>query len=159
MYKYATTMLFSLYCKRNNMTASKYFDMVVTKKRMQTCFMYEDEVWTFKRVQEESLKIAKYFKNAGYKKGDVVGLFMESRPEYVCIWLGLGRVGANFENKILHVFLLKNRIFLQLGVATSLLNYNLRLDSLSHCIKISNVKGLIFGTELTGGKFTIDDAL
>ncbi|OXA56839.1 long-chain fatty acid transport protein 1 [Folsomia candida] len=128
MYKYATTMLFSLYCKRNNMTASKYFDMVVTKKRMQTCFMYEDEVWTFKRVQEESLKIAKYFKNAGYKKGDVVGLFMESRPEYVCIWLGLGR----------------------LGVATSLLNYNLRLDSLSHCIKISNVKGLIFGTELTG---------
>jgi solute carrier family 27 fatty acid transporter 1/4 len=52
---------------------------------------------------------------------------MESRPEYFAIWLGLSR----------------------LGVVTSLLNYNLKQNSLSHCINVSNCKGLVFGGELT----------
>lgn len=53
---------------------------------------------------------------------------MENRPEYVCIWLGLGKI----------------------GVITSLINTNLRLDSLEHCITVCNSKGLIFSTEYSG---------
>jgi solute carrier family 27 fatty acid transporter 1/4 len=39
-----------------------------------------------------SNRIGNYFAGVGYKKGDVVALFMESRPEFVCMWLGLNKV-------------------------------------------------------------------
>ena len=39
-----------------------------------------------------SNSVAGYFHRQGYRKGDVVALFMENRPEYVCIWLGLSMV-------------------------------------------------------------------
>ena len=37
-------------------------------------------------------RVARYFYCQGYRRGDVVALFMENRPEYVCIWLGLSKV-------------------------------------------------------------------
>ena len=40
-----------------------------------------------------SNKIANYFKNLGYKKGDEISLLMENRIEYIGIWLGLAKIG------------------------------------------------------------------
>jgi acyl-coenzyme A synthetase/AMP-(fatty) acid ligase len=44
------------------------------------------------QVQRQSYKIANFFRAQGYQKGDTVCLFMGNRPEYACVWLGLGRV-------------------------------------------------------------------
>ena len=38
-------------------------------------------------------RIANYFHTAGFSKGDSVALFMSNRPEFVCIWLGLSKIG------------------------------------------------------------------
>jgi solute carrier family 27 fatty acid transporter 1/4 len=54
---------------------------------------------------------------------------MESRPEYVGTWLGLAKI----------------------GVVTSLINFNLRLDTFAHCVTVAGAKAVIFGTELTDG--------
>jgi len=43
-------------------------------------------------VDEMSNRVANYFAAKGYKKGDCVALFLENRPMYVCIWLGLSKV-------------------------------------------------------------------
>jgi len=56
---------------------------------------------------------------------------MESRPEFVMLWLGLAKI----------------------GVVSALMNFNLREEALTHCITISAAKSLIFGSELTQGQW------
>jgi len=69
----------------------------------------------------------------GLRKGDVVALYMESRPEYVAAWLGLAKI----------------------GVVTALINFNLRLETFAHCVTVSGAKSVIFGAELIDGVFDL----
>jgi solute carrier family 27 fatty acid transporter 1/4 len=85
------------------------------------------------QVEEFSNRVAHYFKSVGLRRGDTVALFMESKPEYVCIWLGLSKI----------------------GVVTALINSNLRQSPLVHTIKIANSRAIIFGSELATGEFAI----
>jgi acyl-coenzyme A synthetase/AMP-(fatty) acid ligase len=57
----------------------------------------------------------------------VVALFMENRPEYATIWLGLSK----------------------LGVITALINSNLKSKALAHSINVSNAKCIIYSAELS----------
>ncbi|KAK6300947.1 hypothetical protein J4Q44_G00290450 [Coregonus suidteri] len=59
-------------------------------------------------------------------RGDVVALYLESRPLVVVLWMGLAQV----------------------GVEAALINFNLRSDSLLHCVGVSRAKGVVFGVEL-----------
>ena len=65
-----------------------------------------------------------------FQDGDVVALFMENRSQYVGLWLGMAKI----------------------GVEAALINFNLRLEALVHCVTISNAKAVVFGSELTDGK-------
>ena len=60
------------------------------------------------------------------KKGDAVTIFMENKPEFVGLWLGLSK----------------------LGVISALLNTNLRRAPLIHCIKVAKPKIVVYGEEL-----------
>lgn len=84
------------------------------------------------QVEEYSNRIANVFKNHGYKKGDVVALYLENKPEFICIWLGLAK----------------------LGVIVPLINTNQRLNSLVHSITIAKSQAVIFGSELSDGMYT-----
>lgn len=55
---------------------------------------------------------------------------MENRSQYVGLWLGMAKI----------------------GVEAALINFNLRLEALVHCVTISNAKAVVFGSELTDGK-------
>nr|KAG5710616.1 hypothetical protein BaRGS_013262 [Batillaria attramentaria] len=83
--------------------------------------------WTFQQVDEYTNKVANFFHESGYRKGDVISLFMENRPEFFCFWLGLSKIGA----------------------VAALINFNLRQDPLAHCINVSESKALIFGGEMS----------
>ena len=61
----------------------------------------------------------------------MVALFMENGSEYVGLWLGMAKI----------------------GVEAALINFNLRLEALVHCVTISNAKAVVFGSELTNGKW------
>ncbi|KAF8796889.1 Long-chain fatty acid transport protein 1 like protein [Argiope bruennichi] len=74
-------------------------------------------------VDELSNKIANYFLSIGFTKGDEAALLLENCPEFVCIWLGLAKI----------------------GVVTALINTNLKGDSLGHSVTCINAKALIFG--------------
>ena len=73
-------------------------------------------------MDELSNKIAHFFLDQGYRKGDEVALLMENCPDYVCFWLGLGKI----------------------GVVTALININLKTESLAHSMNSIVMKGLIF---------------
>lgn len=97
----------------------------------KVAFIYEatDEKWTFRRLDEYSNAVANFFYEQGFRLGDVIAIFMESRPEFVGFWLGLAKV----------------------GIEAALINFNLRLDSLTYCVKTSGAKAIIFGGELSTG--------
>jgi solute carrier family 27 fatty acid transporter 1/4 len=76
-----------------------------------------------------SNRIANYFLRKGLKKGDAVALFMENRPEYVAMWIGLAKI----------------------GVIPALINYNLKQNALIHTIKVADCKAIIYGLELETG--------
>ena len=91
--------------------------------------MIDEREWTFAEIDEYSNTVGNFFHSKGYRKGDVVALFMESRPEFIAIWLGLAKI----------------------GVVTALINFNLRLETLVHCITISGAKSLVYGGDLMEG--------
>ena len=87
------------------------------------------EKLTYKDADELINKIANIFQEAGYQKGDVVGLLMENCIEYFPIWLGLSKIGViisllnfNLKQNILSEGTLSFAIHLTLHLKTNLLN-------------------------------------
>ena len=110
---------------RKNLTPCDIFYATAKAHKDKVAFMFEDKQWTFEEVDKFSNRVANYFRSIGYKKGDIVALFMENRPELAFFWLGLAKI----------------------GVISSLINFNLRKESLAHCISIVNAKALIFSCD------------
>jgi len=111
-------------------TYAKIFKRNVEKHPNKIAFKHESLSWRYIEVEQLSNQIANYFKEQGLKRGDIVALYMESCPEYVCIWLGLSKI----------------------GVIVALINNNLRADALAHSIKVSNCSAVIIGKEQIDGK-------
>ncbi|XP_066888541.1 long-chain fatty acid transport protein 1 isoform X5 [Kogia breviceps] len=82
--------------------------------------------WTFAQLDAYSNAVANLFCQLGYTPGDVVAIFLEGRPEFVGLWLGLAKA----------------------GMEAVLLNVNLRREPLVFCLGISGAKALVFGQEL-----------
>ncbi|XP_056143154.1 long-chain fatty acid transport protein 1a [Lampris incognitus] len=95
------------------------------------------ETWTFTQLDQLSNAVAQWAQDQGWTSGDVVALFMESRPLQVALWLGLAKV----------------------GVEAALINFNLRRDSLLHCIGVSASRGIVFGEELAHAMLEIASSL
>lgn len=112
------------FCKENTSVVSA-FRKKLHEHPKKPCFYFEDKVWTYEDIEQYSNETANIFLDAGYKKGDSVSLMMNNCPEYVCIWLGLAK----------------------LGVCTAFINTNLREKSLVHCVSIVNAKAIIYSEE------------
>uniref|UniRef100_A0A2S2QMK1 Long-chain-fatty-acid--CoA ligase n=1 Tax=Sipha flava TaxID=143950 RepID=A0A2S2QMK1_9HEMI len=123
-------------------TYAKIFQRIVLKQPNKIAFKHEDSSWRYIEVEERSNQIANYFKQQGFKRGDVIALFMESSPEYVCLWFGLSKI----------------------GVISALINNNLQAETLVHSIKVSNCTAIIIGKEQINALMnivntTVDDKL
>lgn len=73
----------------------KYEKMITTCdwiKRYFTKFYQPKLIILFRQIQEYANRIANYFYNEGYRKGDKIALLMDNRPEYIATWLGLSKV-------------------------------------------------------------------
>nr|XP_033817432.1 long-chain fatty acid transport protein 4 isoform X2 [Geotrypetes seraphini]XP_033817433.1 long-chain fatty acid transport protein 4 isoform X2 [Geotrypetes seraphini]XP_033817434.1 long-chain fatty acid transport protein 4 isoform X2 [Geotrypetes seraphini] len=89
-------------------------------------FQATGTIWTFRQLDLFSNAVANYLQEQGFCAGDVVALFMENRNEFVGFWLGMAKI----------------------GVEAALINSNLRLEALQHCITVSNAKAVVFGGEV-----------
>lgn len=117
--------------QKNKNTVPKMFQDVVCRHPDKVALIYEatGEKWTFRWLDKYSNAVANFFYQQGFRLGDVIAIFMESRPEFVGLWLGMAKV----------------------GIEAALINFNLRLDSLVYCITTSGAKAVIFGGELSSG--------
>ena len=117
---------------RNGSNIPTIFAETVNLYPDKPALIYEatGESWTFTQLDQISNSVAHWAQGQGWVSGDVVAIFMESRPLQVALWLGLSKV----------------------GVEAALINFNLRRDALLHCVGVSAARGIVFGTELTDGK-------
>ncbi|XP_073323630.1 long-chain fatty acid transport protein 1-like [Pagrus major] len=113
---------------RNRSTIPALFAQMVTKHPDKPALIYEatGEVWSFGELQERCHAVAHWALAQGWAEGDVVALYMESEPLVVALWLGLATI----------------------GVEAALINYNLRQQSLLHCVSVSGARAMVFGTEM-----------
>lgn len=109
--------------ERENLTIADIFQIQVKQSPNKYAIISETQQWTFRQLDEFSNRIANLFHTQGFHKGDVVGLLLENRAEFVGIWLGLSKI----------------------GVITPLINTNQRGPSLLHSIIVAHCKSLIFG--------------
>jgi citronellyl-CoA synthetase len=59
-----------------------------------TAIMYRDTHLTYRQFNEWSNRIAHYLTSIGVKKGDVVAVFVENRPELLAVVTGCAKIGA-----------------------------------------------------------------
>ncbi|XP_045505495.1 long-chain fatty acid transport protein 1 [Colias croceus] len=107
-------------------TVVSRWEKVAKMSPNKKAFVMDDRAITFREGNELSNRIAWYFKRQGFKRGEVIALFMETQPEYVFLWLGLAK----------------------LRVTTALVNTNLRGAQLIYCLRIAGCKAVVFGDEM-----------
>ncbi len=88
--------------------------------------LFEGRKLTNAELEAAANRVARWASAQGIGRGDVVGLLMENRPEFVITWLGLAKLGA----------------------VTALLNTNLRGHPLAHSLAVADAKHLVVGAEL-----------
>ena len=86
----------------------------------------QDHTCTYAELNAAANRYTRWALAQGIRKGDVVALFMENRPEYLFAWLGI----------------------VKLGGVVALINTNLRGQPLAHCIAIATARHAIVGAEL-----------
>ena len=85
-----------------------------------------DRTLTYTELVSLSQRYVGWALDRGLARGDVVGLLMENRPEYVAIWLGL----------------------IQAGCVVALLGQHLPADALAHSIGITGARDVIVSSKL-----------
>lgn len=88
--------------------------------------LYEDEIFTHKTLNEHVNRYANYLYSAGIRKGDVVGVLLENRPELIMVISALSKLGA----------------------VSSLINPNQKGNVLLHSITLTCKNVFIVGEEM-----------
>ncbi|XP_044296068.1 long-chain fatty acid transport protein 4 [Varanus komodoensis] len=124
---------------RKRYTIPQLFQQTVLRhpEKVALIFQGTGEKWTFQELDDYSNRVANFLHEEGFRSGDVMALFMESRNQYVGLWLGMAKI----------------------GVEAALLNSNVRQESLAHCIGISQAKAVVFGSELAGAMQEVQPSL
>ncbi len=99
--------------------------------------LFEDRRVSYREINEEANRVAHWAYELGLRRGDVVALLMENRPEYLSRWMGLGK----------------------LGVTTALINTNVTGQALRHALTTSTANHLVLGAECIDNFATTSDDL
>jgi len=98
----------------------------VRRRPGNLAIVYQDQSLTYAQMDARANRYAHWALAQGIGRGQVVALLMENRPDFICAWLGLFKVGAQ----------------------VALINTNLTGTALAHSIAISGAGHAIVGAEL-----------
>ncbi|KAL4927533.1 putative very-long-chain acyl-CoA synthetase family protein (CefD1) [Aspergillus undulatus] len=91
-------------------TAEQYPDMLAIWSREGT--------YSYRETYTRAAQYGHFFLSRGVKKGELVALYLQNRPEFMFAWLGLWSIGC----------------------APATVNYHLNGDALVHCLRIAGAK-------------------
>ena len=104
------------------------FEEKVDQFRSNVVIRFEDDIITYGELDKRANQFANWALDQGYGAGDTVALFMDNKPDYLAIWVGLSKI----------------------GVAVALINNQLQGAGLAHCVSIADSRAVIVGTEQVG---------
>jgi citronellyl-CoA synthetase len=102
------------------------FLKTVKKYPNNTCILYLDKKWTYFEFNAAINRLANHFLKIGIKKGNVVAVLMENRPELLIVSMALAKIG---------------------GIA-ALLNTSQKHKTLQHSFKLAKPDLVLIGVEL-----------
>ncbi|KAF9579756.1 hypothetical protein BGW38_003860, partial [Lunasporangiospora selenospora] len=111
------------------------FEELYKKHPMREALVFEGKSYTFQDIQRESNKMGHWLLSKGVKRGDIISLFMQNKPEFLFCWLGLNKVGAT----------------------GAFINTNLTGKPLTHSLRTATSTLLIMDAELNGPIFDVLD--
>ncbi|XP_042251805.1 long-chain fatty acid transport protein 6 isoform X1 [Thunnus maccoyii] len=89
--------------------------------------IFENQSLTYQDVDRRSNQFANAFRTEGsLKQGDIVAVLMCNEPDFICVWLGLCKLGCE----------------------VAFLNVNIKAKSLLHCFHSCGAKTLVVGADL-----------
>ncbi|XP_029300136.1 very long-chain acyl-CoA synthetase [Cottoperca gobio] len=89
--------------------------------------IFENQTLTYQDVDRRSNQFANAFRTEGsLKQGDIVALLMFNEPDFICVWLGLCKLGCE----------------------VAFLNVNIKAQSLLHCFHSCGARTLVVGADL-----------
>ncbi|HXJ03294.1 MAG TPA: long-chain-acyl-CoA synthetase [Micropepsaceae bacterium] len=107
-------------------TIADWTERWARERSASPAILHEDRIVSWGELDSGANRFARWTKAIGLRKGDVVTLLMENRPEYVMAWLGL----------------------IKSGIVAALVNTNLTGQPLAHSIALAGAQHLILGSEL-----------
>ena len=113
------------YHELTNFTAADSLEQAAEKWPGKDAIVFDEVTYTFAEWNSRANQVGRWAHSVGLKRGDVVALMMENKPEYLFIWTGLAKIGA----------------------VAALINNNLREKPLVHCISVCKAKMILFGKE------------
>ncbi|KAH3858043.1 long-chain fatty acid transport protein 2-like isoform X2 [Dreissena polymorpha] len=99
------------------------FEEAVEKYPKKPFIIFEDRVYTYEFVNEQTNRVANIAAQWGFKIGECVALMIENEPAFIWTFLGLQK----------------------LGIAVAFINFHIRGDPLVHTLRACEAKVLIIG--------------
>ncbi|KAL9069646.1 MAG: hypothetical protein Q9157_006086 [Trypethelium eluteriae] len=93
----------------------------VTKFPNDPCIWSREGELTWQEVHDRAARYAQYFIAKGVKPGELVAFYLQNSADFVVIWLALFCIGC----------------------APAMINFNLKGNSLIHCLRLSRSKTLL----------------
>ena len=113
------------------------FEKAAKRNLTGTALLYEDQTYTYNELNQWANQIAKLYLAKGLKKGDVVAVIIENRPELVATILALAKI----------------------GVISAMVNTSQTGKVLTHSVNLVKPKALITGEECRSQVDAIRDQL
>ncbi|OTG85626.1 long-chain-acyl-CoA synthetase [Acinetobacter sp. ANC 4558] len=111
------------------------FEKAVRRHPEGCALKFEDQQFTYKEINEWANQIAHYYLSLGVKKGDVIAVMMENRPELIVTIIALAKI----------------------GVSSALVNTSQTGQVLSHSINLVKPFAVIIGEECQDAIAEIQD--
>eukprot|EP00435_Cladocopium_sp_Y103_P018520 s2131_g4.t1 len=122
---------------RDSYTIADLWQESVQRFGDRTFTIFEHRRLSFQDFEHISNQMAHFLLKQGLKTGQVCALMMENKPEYVCWWLAMAKI----------------------GVQVAMLNFNLTGKGLAHCIAVAGCSTLVFDAGTEANLHTIDSQI
>uniref|UniRef100_A0A8C2G8U8 long-chain-fatty-acid--CoA ligase n=1 Tax=Cyprinus carpio TaxID=7962 RepID=A0A8C2G8U8_CYPCA len=110
--------------KRGVVTYLQCFELQARNIPEKPFVVFEEQILTYRDVDARSNRFAHVLRShCGLKHGDVVALLMNNEPDFICVWFGLCKLGCE----------------------VAFLNFNIKSQSLRHCLRSCGAKALVIG--------------
>ncbi|KAF2179764.1 acetyl-CoA synthetase-like protein [Zopfia rhizophila CBS 207.26] len=111
--------------KENRLSLWYSFAEQAQKYPDSLCIWSRDQQYTWQETYDRAVQWARFFLAQGVKPGDLVATYLMNSADFIVIWLSLWCIGC----------------------APAMVNYNLKGNSLVHCLRVSQAKVLLVDTD------------